>query len=84
MYLAMSGMGVALALLAANWCFVLLAAAVGVGFAVRVPREERMMLEIFGDQYRAHMDNTGRFLPKVRSSPARKTARQRADRSEER
>lgn len=34
-------------------------------FAVRVPREERMMLDTFGDSYRAYMNQTARFLPGV-------------------
>ncbi|OZM76545.1 protein-S-isoprenylcysteine O-methyltransferase [Pseudonocardia sp. MH-G8] len=30
----------------------------------RVPREEQMMLEQFGEQYRAYMERTGRIFPK--------------------
>lgn len=30
----------------------------------RVPREERMMIDRFGDEYRAYMDRTGRLLPR--------------------
>jgi protein-S-isoprenylcysteine O-methyltransferase Ste14 len=30
----------------------------------RVPKEERMMLEAFGDEYKAYMQRTGRYLPK--------------------
>jgi protein-S-isoprenylcysteine O-methyltransferase Ste14 len=32
----------------------------------RVPNEERMMLEQFGDAYRAYMERTGRVLPRLR------------------
>ena len=32
---------------------------------LRVPREERAMLEQFGDEYRRYMDRTGRILPKL-------------------
>lgn len=32
---------------------------------LRVPREEQMMIEVFGDQYRAYMRRTGRVLPHV-------------------
>jgi protein-S-isoprenylcysteine O-methyltransferase Ste14 len=32
----------------------------------RIPKEERMMLEKFGDQYRAYMKRTGRLLPLLR------------------
>jgi protein-S-isoprenylcysteine O-methyltransferase Ste14 len=31
---------------------------------IRVPREEQMMLEAFGESYRAYMARTGRYLPK--------------------
>lgn len=30
----------------------------------RVPREERMMLEHFGEAYRAYMRRTGRIIPR--------------------
>ena len=31
---------------------------------LRVPREERMMLDEFGPEYAAYMLRTGRFLPR--------------------
>jgi protein-S-isoprenylcysteine O-methyltransferase Ste14 len=34
---------------------------------VRVPQEEAMMLEGFGDSYRKYMTRTGRFVPRLRS-----------------
>lgn len=41
----------------------------GVAFAlmyiVRTPREERMMCEKFGDDYRNYMRHTGRLLPRL-------------------
>jgi len=40
------------------------AVAVGLIWLVRVPREEAMMLERFGEEYRAYMARTGRLLPK--------------------
>lgn len=33
-------------------------------YLYRVPREEQMMLEHFGDQYRSYMDRTGRVIPR--------------------
>ncbi len=63
MYTALFGVGIALALLAANWCFVLSAAAMIIGFVVRAPREERMMLQAFGSAYEGYMQKTGRFFP---------------------
>ena len=37
----------------------------GILFFGRVAREERMMLEIFGDSYRAYMERTGRIFPSI-------------------
>jgi steroid 5-alpha reductase family enzyme len=34
--------------------------------AARVPQEEQMMLERFGDDYRDYMRRTGRFFPRQR------------------
>ena len=34
---------------------------------VRVPREEAMMLETFGDEYRQYMARTGRLIPRRRN-----------------
>jgi len=65
LYTAMLGLSVAFALVTANWIFVLLAA-LGIGGVVaRVPREEQMMLEEFGDEYRAYMRVTGRYFPRL-------------------
>ncbi len=33
---------------------------------IRVPREEAMMLEGFGESYRRYMTRTGRFIPRLR------------------
>jgi protein-S-isoprenylcysteine O-methyltransferase Ste14 len=33
----------------------------------RIPAEERMMLEQFGDEYREYMNRTGRLMPRLRS-----------------
>ena len=57
--------GIAQALLLQNWiagpatlvCFLPL-------YFIRVPREEKMMLDRFGDQYRDYMKRTGRVLPR--------------------
>jgi protein-S-isoprenylcysteine O-methyltransferase Ste14 len=34
-------------------------------YFLRTPREERLMCEAFGDEYRAYMRKTGRLLPRV-------------------
>ncbi len=36
--------------------------------AIRVPREEALLVEKFGDAYRKYQTRTGRFLPRLRGS----------------
>jgi len=64
MYTAMFGWGIALALVTAHWIFVVLAVLAIAGLIARVPREEQMMIEEFGEEYKAYMQRTGRFFPK--------------------
>jgi protein-S-isoprenylcysteine O-methyltransferase Ste14 len=54
-----------LALLTANWIFLGIALLVGAVFVARVPREEQMMLDQFGEAYREYMKRTGRIFPKI-------------------
>ena len=63
-YTAMFGYGTSLALVTANWVFLGLAVLVIAGLIARVPKEEQMMLEEFGEEYKAYIQNTGRFFPK--------------------
>ena len=58
--------GIAQALLLQNW----VAGWAGLAlftplYVLRVPREERMMLDQFGEEYRAYMDRTGRVVPRI-------------------
>ena len=64
MYSAFWLWAIAQALLLSNWIagFAGLAG-FGILFFGRVAREERMMLETFGDSYRAYMARTGQGLP---------------------
>ena len=66
MYSSFFLLGLAQLLLLANW-FAGLAGVVGAGvlFAFRVRREEQMMLESFGDEYRSYMTQTKRIVPWV-------------------
>jgi len=55
---------IGLTLLSANWLvFVLVAASIVVLYR-RIGIEEAMMIENFGDEYRAYMMNTGRLFRK--------------------
>ena len=64
LYTAMIGYGTSLALVTANWIFVVLAVVMIVGLFARVPKEEQMMIKEFGEEYKAYMQRTGRFLPR--------------------
>ncbi len=63
-YTAMLGIATAFALVSANWVFILFSAVVIPGFMLRVPREEQMMVDQFGEDYKTYMRHTGRFFPK--------------------
>jgi protein-S-isoprenylcysteine O-methyltransferase Ste14 len=39
---------------------------------MRIPKEERMLLEKFGEEYRAYMKRTGRLLPYFRQENGEK------------
>ena len=65
LYMGMIGWAVSLSLLTANWIFVAVCALSIAGVVGRVPKEEQMMIEAFGDDYKAYMQRTGRFFPKL-------------------
>ncbi|MHB1417180.1 MAG: protein-S-isoprenylcysteine O-methyltransferase [Chloroflexota bacterium] len=66
MYASQGLWGLAQALLLPNWI-------AGLGgllsfllfYLIRVPQEERMMLDHFGDAYRAYCQRTGRIMPRL-------------------
>jgi len=64
MYAAHWLWGIAQALLLQSWIagFAMLATLLPL-YLVRVPREEKMMLEHFGEEYRLYMNRTGRVIP---------------------
>ncbi len=65
LYAGMFGWCLSLSLLTANWIFVVVCLISIVGLFYRVPKEEQMMIEAFGDEYKAYMQHTGRFFPKL-------------------
>jgi protein-S-isoprenylcysteine O-methyltransferase Ste14 len=64
-YTATISYGASLALVTANWVFIVFAVVAGAGLFSRIPKEEQMMIEQFGEEYRAYMQRTGRLLPKL-------------------
>ena len=65
LYTALDAFGLSLALVSANCFFVLFFILSLLGLYLRVPKEEHMLLDQFGDQYRTYMQHTGRYFPKV-------------------
>ncbi|MCK4464663.1 MAG: isoprenylcysteine carboxylmethyltransferase family protein [Bacteroidales bacterium] len=65
MYTALFTFFIAGSLISANWLFILLTMVVIVGLYIRIGKEEIMMIEKFGDEYRDYMKRTGRFLPRL-------------------
>jgi protein-S-isoprenylcysteine O-methyltransferase Ste14 len=66
LYTSVLGWGVSLSLLTANWIFVAVSVLAVGGLLYRIPKEEQMMLEAFGDAYRSYQQRTGRYFPKFR------------------
>ena len=64
LYTSTFGWGAALSLLTANWIFVAVSMLAIAGLVWRTPKEEQMMIEAFGDEYKAYIQRTGRFFPK--------------------
>jgi protein-S-isoprenylcysteine O-methyltransferase Ste14 len=52
-------------LLSANWFIGISSVAVLALLAIRTPKEEQMLIERFGQEYRDYMARTGRFLPRI-------------------
>ena len=66
MYASMWLWGVAQALLLQNWIAGWASLVMFMPlYLLRVPREERMMLDEFGEEYRAYMNRTGRVNPRL-------------------
>jgi protein-S-isoprenylcysteine O-methyltransferase Ste14 len=66
MYAAHWLWGIAQALLIHNWIAGLASLVIIIPlYILRVRREEHMMLEQFGEKYRAYMSQTGRILPRL-------------------
>ena len=65
MYSDLILMGLGWLLLTANWLVgAPLIVAILLIVISRVPREEALIIEVFGDEYRQYMQRSGRFLPR--------------------
>lgn len=66
MYTALFALMIGFFLATANWLVGVPGLAVLIAIVVnRIDQEEAVMVEQFGDEYRAYMTRTGRFLPRV-------------------
>jgi len=52
-------------LLTANWLIGTSSLLVLALLVIRTPKEEQMLIERFGDEYRTYMATTGRFVPRI-------------------
>jgi protein-S-isoprenylcysteine O-methyltransferase Ste14 len=63
-YLALIGFLTGIALVTTNLFFIVLLLISIIVLALRIPKEEQMMIEEFGDEYREYIRQTGRLFPK--------------------
>ena len=66
MYTVIFLQGLAFFLLSANWVIGISGLGTSILCVARVGDEEGLMIEEFGDQYRAYIERTGRFLPSMK------------------
>ena len=52
-------------IVSANWFIALMGILAFIAMAIRTLKEEANLIEKFGDEYRAYMKHTGRFLPRL-------------------
>jgi protein-S-isoprenylcysteine O-methyltransferase Ste14 len=57
-----------LALFTANMSSILMALSTIMSIFLRVTKEEKMLIEHFGDEYVKYMDTTGRYFPRFKHS----------------
>jgi protein-S-isoprenylcysteine O-methyltransferase Ste14 len=69
MYSALFSFFVGLTFVSASWLVVLLVMVSVFVLYARTGKEDSLMIEQFGDEYRAYMQCTGRFLPRFTRRP---------------
>lgn len=68
MYTIFIVFSIAMALLTLNLLIIFFSILVSISFPSVAEREELMLIDAFGDDYRSYMRRTGRFLPRLRHS----------------
>ncbi|MEX2271020.1 MAG: isoprenylcysteine carboxylmethyltransferase family protein [Vicinamibacterales bacterium] len=68
-YVAVALLMLGISLTAANWFLLLTGALVLSLLVLRTRTEEDKLTDRFGDSYRVYMQTTGRFLPRLRTTP---------------
>jgi protein-S-isoprenylcysteine O-methyltransferase Ste14 len=63
-YLAMMGFLTGITIITANYFLIVFLLISIVDLSLRIPKEEQMMIEEFGDEYKTYMQRTGGLLPK--------------------
>jgi protein-S-isoprenylcysteine O-methyltransferase Ste14 len=64
-YLAMTIYLISISLVSANWFLIAFLVVSILDLALRIPKEEQMMIEAFGDEYKDYMRRTGRMFPHI-------------------
>jgi protein-S-isoprenylcysteine O-methyltransferase Ste14 len=63
-YLALILFMASITLIAANWLLIVFLIVSTIDLILRIPKEEQMMIEEFGDEYKEYMQRTGKLFPK--------------------
>ncbi len=74
MYTSFNIFSLALSLMSSNLLLIIFAILVAIPFPWIARKEEKMLLEQFGDDYREYMKRTGRFLPLIRKQKPEEAA----------
>jgi protein-S-isoprenylcysteine O-methyltransferase Ste14 len=65
MYTALCSIYLGMGLVSENYLMVCAMALIIISVAARVPQEEKMLIERYGDAYRNYIQRTGMFFPKI-------------------
>jgi protein-S-isoprenylcysteine O-methyltransferase Ste14 len=65
MYTALFTFYLSAGIVSSNYVILILLALAVVSIAIRIPKEEEMLIGEFGDEYRKYMKNTGSLFPKL-------------------